>query len=308
MTEDATTHRPDTERYFFVHIMKTAGATLATQMWTHFDVGRMYGYGATEIDFLTSTYLYVNPRPMAFLPRERIEGMQLFGGHFPYAAIELMGDDVRTITVLRDPVDRVLSFLKHAQRFHDEHRDLPLEQIYEDEWYFTRFLDNHEVKMLSMTSTEMLGHAPEDGWAAQGWSPDEQALLARWRETPEALEPDERLRFHELAVDNLSTARGIYRLLGAPNTITVEIDDARLRRAIGTLRQIDVVGVLADYDAFMRRLSHRVGFELDSTVRRNASADDEPVPTTLRRRIADDLGPSLELYAAACEIATQHDT
>jgi hypothetical protein len=301
VTEPENSHPDGAPRYFFMHVMKTAGATLANQMWWQFPEGRVYGFGARGAEFITRTYLYVNPRPLACMPPERVGDFLLFGGHFPYAARSLMGDRITTITVLRNPVDRVVSFLKHAQRFHEEHRGLSLEEIYEDQWYFDRFFDNHEVKMLSMTVDEMLAHSDRDGWAAQGWSPAQIDLLRRWRERPELLTDEERRTFHVLVVDDLGTARSIYRLLGAPNTADVVVDSSRLDRALANLANVDVIGVVDEYDQFMRRLSERTGLELDSGVRHNTS-DEQPAPRALLRRIEANLGPSFELYESAREL------
>jgi hypothetical protein len=212
-----------------------------------------------------------------------------------------MGDDVTTITILRDPVDRVISFLKHAQRFHPEHERFPLEHIYEDPAYFDRFIDNHEVKMLAMSAEEMLRHSAADGWADEGWTLDQQLLLRKWREQPQHLTDQERIDFHELVVGALDTAAGIYRLLGAPNTVDVVLDDARLRLAKSNLERVEVIGLVDEYEGFMRALSARVGIELDSSIRTNVSQE-QPVSKALRARITEQLGPSLELYDHALQI------
>jgi hypothetical protein len=278
--------------------MKTGGYSLATQLWKQFPTSEVYGsYGQGESEFLTSTYLYLNPRPMTRMSVETISGFSIFSGHFPYAARELMGE-VTTATILRDPVERVISFLKHAQRFHNEHRGLSLEEIYEDEWYFPRFLDNHEVKILSMTADEMLIHSATDGWDEEGWIEEDQALLRLWREEPATLSDEQRLRFHNLAVPVITTAMGVYRLIGAPNTAVVDVDERRLRQATANLRDLDIVGVFEEYDEFMRTLSSTLGFDLSSRVRRNVSKEQE-VSQDLRRRISSQLGPSLELYETA---------
>lgn len=280
--------------------MKTGGLALASQMWGQIPPDRTYGrYGAGDNDPITATYRYLNPRPLARLRPEAISRLDLFVGHFPYAARSLMGTDVLTFTVLRDPVERVISALKHAKRYHLEHHGLSLEEIYEDEWYFARFLDNHEVKMLAMTAEEMLAHSPMDGWDREGWSLEDQALLHRWREDATSLSETESLRFHNLAAPIATSGeQGVSRLLGAPNTAGVVVDDARLRRAIENLESVDIVGLFDDYDSLLIELSIRLGLQLRSGIRRNVGGD-ENVSHALRARIASHLGPSLELYETA---------
>jgi Sulfotransferase family len=67
-----------------------------------------------------------------------------------------MGLDFTTLTILRDPVDRVVSYLKHAKRYHDQHQDLSLEEIYDDAFYFTTVMQNHQAKIFSMTADDRL--------------------------------------------------------------------------------------------------------------------------------------------------------
>ncbi len=53
-------------------------------------------------------------------------------GHVPYAVRSLLTKDYVAMTLLRDPVDRTISYLKHCRRYHIEHMAQTLEQIYED--------------------------------------------------------------------------------------------------------------------------------------------------------------------------------
>ena len=58
--------------------------------------------------------------------------------------------------MLRDPVDRTISYLKHCKRFHPQHRDLALEEIYEDGFVFPTLIRDHQVKIFAMTATDRL--------------------------------------------------------------------------------------------------------------------------------------------------------
>ena len=66
------------------------------------------------------------------------------------------------MTVLRDPVERTLSFLRHqaARRQRGATEDTPLEEIYDDPFRFEAMIVNHMTRMLSLTPDEF---GPGDG-------------------------------------------------------------------------------------------------------------------------------------------------
>ena len=59
------------------------------------------------------------------------------------------------MTVLRDPVERTLSALRHMRERDAEFRGKPLEEIYADPIKFRCLIQNHMVKMLAITREEM---------------------------------------------------------------------------------------------------------------------------------------------------------
>ena len=66
--------------------------------------------------------------------------------------------------MLREPVERTLSHLRHHRKMNAEARDLPLETIYEDV-FRPAFFANHMVKMFSLTAEEIATSAARDTWA-----------------------------------------------------------------------------------------------------------------------------------------------
>jgi hypothetical protein len=56
-----------------------------------------------------------------------------------------------TLTILRDPIERTISYHKHCKRYHDQHRTLSLEEIYEDPFTFPALIRNHQAKLFAMT-------------------------------------------------------------------------------------------------------------------------------------------------------------
>jgi hypothetical protein len=141
-------------RYFFVHLQKTAGTTLSHRLMRHFGTAEFYPNdsdgnavdASLSVDHLLERWAARGPE------------IRMVRGHFPLCTTELLGAPFTTMTVLREPVERTLSLLRHHKRFHrDDTRTL--EQIYDDPFRFHGQIHNHMVKMLSLTTEEMTGWA-----------------------------------------------------------------------------------------------------------------------------------------------------
>jgi Sulfotransferase family len=114
------------ERYFFMHIPKTAGMTLYHRLIRCHgktlyplppDRGRLDA--AADIDHLTRCFA---------THRSQI---RVVVGHFPRCIDEVLGVPLTTFTILRNPVDRTLSFLRRRKQ-REENRDRPIEDLYAD--------------------------------------------------------------------------------------------------------------------------------------------------------------------------------
>jgi hypothetical protein len=138
---------------FFIHIMKTGGATLRQHAYANFAPGEVYPYKQLDSDMHTANY---DVAYLLELPPERHARIRAYTGHFPFVTTELLPRQPFTFTMLRDPVARTISYLKHCKRYHGQHRDLTLEQIYDDEFFFRCFIDNHQCKIFSMTTDDKL--------------------------------------------------------------------------------------------------------------------------------------------------------
>jgi hypothetical protein len=135
-------------KYFFIKVMKTAGGTLLQQILANFDRAEVYPYERYDPDLKAANY---DIEYLVGLPPERRQAISVFTGHFPYVAVELLGMELTTITILRDPVERTLSYLRHCKLHHEQHRELVLEEIYEDQFFFPCFIENHQAKQFALT-------------------------------------------------------------------------------------------------------------------------------------------------------------
>jgi hypothetical protein len=128
--------------------MKTGGASF--RRWVEANLGAEHVYPNPEVDRdlltanLSVTYL-------TGLPRDRVARIQAYTGHFPFAATQMLPGPLVTLTVLRDPVERTVSYLKHCRTYQAQHRGLPLEEIYEDPWYFPTMILNHQAKVFAFS-------------------------------------------------------------------------------------------------------------------------------------------------------------
>jgi Galactose-3-O-sulfotransferase len=86
--------------------------------------------------------------------RARRNEIRVVTGHFPLCTAELLDAPFVTLTLLREPVERTLSQLRHYRESTPEAAATPLEQIYEDPVRF-ELVHNHMVKMFALEADEM---------------------------------------------------------------------------------------------------------------------------------------------------------
>ena len=80
----------------------------------------------------------------------RGDEIRVVTGHFPLCTTELLGAQFITLTILRDPVERTLSALRHHREKTPADSERSLEEIYEDPFRF-ELVHNHMVKMFSLS-------------------------------------------------------------------------------------------------------------------------------------------------------------
>jgi hypothetical protein len=140
-------------RFFFAHVQKAAGTSLFIQLQREFERDQIYPDASDKVPGPAAVLLLSHLRERYRLRRERI---RVVTGHFPIRARELLGDEFTTLSVVRDPVERTLSSLRHHQRRTPEDRERPLEELYDDPIRFHGLIHNNLVKMFSLSPDEML--------------------------------------------------------------------------------------------------------------------------------------------------------
>ncbi len=148
--------RRDTGRFFFVHVQKAAGTSLTTQLRERFGERAVYPDDSDldptlEID--GRSVLSVEHLQQRWQARQH--EIRVVTGHFPLCTAQVLGGDFRTFTLLREPVARTLSYLRHHRELTPEAREQSLEEIYDDPFRFEGLVHNHMVKMFSLTPGEM---------------------------------------------------------------------------------------------------------------------------------------------------------
>ena len=134
-------------------MQKTGGISLYMRMQREFGSAGVYPDASDGDPVAVSPALMIPVLLKRWAARR--DRIRVVTGHFPLCTIDLLDADFDTITVLRDPVERTLSYLRHHRKTTPADNTKPLEEIYEDPGNFKHFIDNHMVRMLSMRSEEM---------------------------------------------------------------------------------------------------------------------------------------------------------
>lgn len=139
------------ERFFFVHLQKTAGTSLLFRLRRQFARAQIYPLEADKGN--VAAVISVDHLRERFA--EHRDQLRVITGHFPLCVTELLDAPFTTLTLLREPVERTLSYLRHHREMTPGDRDRPLEAIYDDPFRFHGLIHNHMVKMYSLSRDEM---------------------------------------------------------------------------------------------------------------------------------------------------------
>ena len=150
-TSDTKIPAMSNQRFFFLHVMKTGGGSLKQQLLANFDSEQLYPCASLDKDMLEAN---TSLEYLVSLPPARRSRIRVFTGHFPFVAVELLGGGMTTLTILRDPVERTLSFLTQFKRQRESLKSAPLEGIYEHPFVFKLYLKDHQAKMFALTAED----------------------------------------------------------------------------------------------------------------------------------------------------------
>jgi sulfotransferase famil protein len=150
----ATVSTPTTHCFFFIHVMKTAGTTLARHLQQQFAPQEFYPSRGFDWELPTDVEPYINIPRLLALPDERRDQVRMYAGHFPYLAADLLAPNLRKLTLLRDPVDRTVSVLKHFKRREERFRSSTLETIYEDSDISRWYVRNYQTRVFSLVPAD----------------------------------------------------------------------------------------------------------------------------------------------------------
>ena len=144
-------------RFFLVHVQKTAGTSLLIRLGNQFSPAEIYPDDTDGDKFTEMPQFDIGQ----LLSRWAVRApeIRVVTGHFPLCTTELLGGGFTTLTVVRDPVERTLSYLRHHRKVIRDAREHTLEEIYDDPLRFDGLVHNHMVKMFSLRLDEMTGGA-----------------------------------------------------------------------------------------------------------------------------------------------------
>lgn len=277
-------------RFFFIHIMKTGGTSFVDILRYNFNGAERYPDVCLtpDSDLFESMEAYMHVPAIVKSVNSRAKQLRIVRGHVPYSVESLFDGEFETLTLLRNPVERTISYLKHCRRYHVEHMSLSLEEIYDDIWFRKSFMENYQTKIFSMTSEEALS---EERFPDRSPPLPPRCEMIKGKELPDYVK---KLR---------DQGGGRFTLeCYAPSTAIIEVDNYRLQVARENLGKVGVVGVTERYEAFLTRLAGQYGWNIRTITRRNVGEDDT-VPSSLRQQIARDNAFDLELYEYAKSIS-----
>ena len=281
---------PD-KRYFFIHVMKTGGTSFTEHLLGNFTIEQSYpaAYTTAQSGFFDRMEAYVHVPKLVAQVNAMDDQLRIVLGHVPYSVRSLLRREYVALTLLRNPIDRTLSYLKHCRRYHIEHMGQPLEDIYADAWFHASFMSNYQTKIFSMTAAEALA---------------EERYLPTTSKVPPRRELVDGDSFSPAVQLLRDSAPGRFSMeCFAASTGVIKVDEQRLAIAKENLSAVEVVGVTEHYDRFLRQLVDRYGWTIHSIAHRHAGEQDEISPE-FRQRIARDNVFDMELYEYARSLAT----
>lgn len=141
----------DIQRFFIAHMQKTAGTSLRDRFRNHFPIEAIYPNASDGNDARLSV---ISVDHLLAQWAVRGEEIRVLTGHFPLSVLDLIDADFVTVSVLRPPVERTLSYLRHQQKINVEDREKSLEEIYDDPFRWEAMIVNHMTRTLGLRTED----------------------------------------------------------------------------------------------------------------------------------------------------------
>lgn len=257
--------------------MKTGGSSLTRAMNPSFSPEERYP-GRAEQNHSMRAKASIDL--LRDLPGERLDQIRSFSVHMPFFASELVAPDVLTLTMLRDPVDRVVSHLKQIKRRQKLFASHSLAEIYEIPWLFHSYFNNHQTKAFSLSAHDLV----------QLYNRNEQRACLERRSGHDWY-------FSEPHGQMLQATLYTFGW-DAP------INEERLSIAKANLNRVDILGFLERYDELLSTLERDYDLHIQRLPATN-TGHQEAASADLRARIERDNRYDMALYRYAQALHTE---
>lgn len=306
-------------RYFFTHVMKTAGTSFIRYAARNFTPAEMWCVGeridAQRFPLLHGTVDQLFKAEPELMRRLANTGFRFFEGHMPHAAsaaLRVPGRPLHCLALLREPVQRVSSHLVFDQRTlarwvlswrNDRGLDMPMppespERLYDDPDWRASVGCNLQVKAFAMTEAEVFkGRNPADAEidlavkAVTAPSTEDRVQAAQ-----------QLLEKHEQALSRTGSLwhRVLHSFGSTPPLQRVYVvDNEKYERACRVLESIDVIGLTEQLGDFPDVLTWRLGWPKQPMPLVNAASSPQALSPAMRQRISRDNEADIAFYAFA---------
>ena len=266
-------------RVFFTHLMKTGGTSVVESLEHGIEPARTFplpGSLDARVDAKISAEVLLGTPP------EVLAAIDCFSVHLPPWVGRAVAPDALQVVVVREPVARTVSHLRHLAR--SENRKQGLAGLYDDELWRARLAD-YQTQILAASQAEYVRFRHEVETLRDNMSEDERAAFA------------EEIRRAVAAGHHYFPSSAIE----LPRAVTSDDVDA----AIAVLDGMDVVGTTDDVGAFVAAVARRCRRDLPAPRLTNEADSSDGVDPALLERIRSDVEADTVVYEHARRLAAR---